>query len=121
MKIPDSFKKAQLKVFQDKTITRYNVGTTTNAIGEVKKDSVATIGTYKGNVHFDNFEQVQEEHGIRENIDMTVTTQQTGLAIGEIHGYGGKMYEIFKVIPNDSHYLLVARKWLSKSSTLISA
>lgn len=120
MKIPESFKRVQLRVFQDKTLTRYAQSTQTNSIGEVKKTTGATNGTFKANIKFDNFEQIQQEHGIRDQIDITMTTQ-TEIPEGEVVSYDGRFYEVFKVIKNDSHYLLVARKWLSKFSTLVSA
>lgn len=121
MQIPDSFRTAISSVMYVKTITKYTTTDSVDAEGWARIDgTTATNGTFLGNVHFDNFEKVQEDHGITEKIDITITTDEE-IELETIVGYEGKQYKIFEVIANDSHYLLVGRKWLSKSSISISA
>jgi hypothetical protein len=65
-------------------------------------------------------EKLREDYGIKENIDIAITTDQN-VAVDSILGYLGTQYKLVQAIPFDSHYLLIGKKWLSKSSTLISA
>jgi len=121
MNIPQSFKDAIADTFYDKTITRYSTQDTKDAHGhQAKAGTTVTNGSFMGNVHFDNFEKIQKQYGITEEIEIAITTADV-IPQNEIIGYDGKQYMVFKVIKTDSHYLLVAKKWLSKSSTSISA
>jgi hypothetical protein len=121
MIIPDSFKKAIKDTFFDKTITRYSTTIVLDENRTARKSGTTVVsGSFLGNAHFDNFEQVQETYGIKDKIDMTITSD-VEIPRDEIIGYYGKQYKVFEVIPNDSHYLLVCKKWSSKSSTSISA
>lgn len=120
MIISNKFKKVIKKVFYDKEITRYTVIDTIDDEGWARKSgSTVTNGSFFANAHFNNFDKIQALHGITEQIDLVLTTDSEE-ANDQVIGYLGLQYYIFRVIPNDSHYLLVARKWSSKSSTLLS-
>lgn len=121
MIIPASFREAIKNTFYDKTVTRFTTTNTVDSDGWARKSATTIVaGTFLGNVHFDNFDKIQEEYGITDQINIVITTD-TEIATEEIIGYDGKQYKVFRVIPNDSHYLLIAQDWLSKSSTSISA
>lgn len=116
----DEFKATIKQYFYDKTITRYSTVDTVDAEGWARKaGTTVTNGTFLANVHFNNFDKIQKEFGITEGIDIVFSTDSNEPLL-EIVGYLGRQYEIFRVIPNDSHYLLIGRKWLSRSSTSIS-
>lgn len=120
MIITDKFKKAIKNTFYDKEITRYTVVNTVDDEGWARKSgSTVTNGSFFGNVHFNNFDKVQKQYGITEEIDIVITTD-ANIPNEEIIGYLGQQYKVFRAIPNDSHYLLIARKWLSRSKTLLS-
>lgn len=121
MQIPESFKTKIKAVFYDKTITRYSTVAEADSRGWTKKaGTTVTNGTFLGNLQFDNFEKIQELYGISESIDIAITTDAV-VELEEILGYEGKQYKVFRKIEHDSHYLLLARKWLSKSSISISS
>lgn len=121
MEIPQKFTEAIRTNFYDKTVTKYNVIDTVDSYGfQRKSGTTQTDGTFLANVWFDNFEQLQKDIGIEIVIDIAMTTNEE-ISEGQIVGYGGYQYKIMKSLKRDSHYLLVGQKWLSKSSTSISA
>lgn len=116
-----SFKKVIKNVFYDKEIIKYSTPTSKEADGWTKKSgSTVTDGTFMANVHFDMKDKVQELYGIKDEIDIVISTDEN-VAGETVIGYNGIQYKVFRAIPNDTHYLLVAKKWSSRSSTSISA
>lgn len=111
MQIPQTFTDTIAKVFQDKTLILYSVETEKSDSGLVRKTDPTQTGTMKANVRFTNLRDVQEEFGIREEINM-VATSQTSMPKGQIYGYQGKMYKAVEVIQFDSHYLIAGKLWL---------
>lgn len=121
MLIPSSFANAIKNTFYDKTVTKYSTDVVVDSEGKAAKAGTTVVsGTFLANVHFNNLEKVQERYGIKEKIDAMFTTDAS-IPLLQIVGYLGRQFEIFEVIPNDSHYLLMGRKWSSRSSTSISA
>lgn len=119
MIIPATFKTSIANAFYDKEVILYNKSTTKSNSGWTKFKDLEQSGTFFGNVNFNKLDAVQEAQGIEEQIDMTITTNYPA-ELNQIIGYEGIMYIIIRAIKFDSHYLLIAKKWLSKSSTSIS-
>ncbi len=120
MEIPTKFKSVIKKVFYDKTITLYSSSPVKEADGWTKKGNLAVTGTFKGNVNFANLKALQDDYGIREQFDLTITTDQS-VSIDTVIGYAGVTYKVIEAKPFDSHTLLFAQKWSSRLSTSISA
>ena len=120
MNISNSFKSAIANTFYDKEITKYSTIIVKESDGWTKKaGTTITDGTFMGNVRFDMKDKIQEDYAIRDEIDVAITTSEN-VPLETIIGYVGFQYKIFRVIPSDSHYLLLARKWSSRSSISIS-
>ncbi len=115
MIIPTSFTTAIGDKFYDKEIDVYTVTDTVSADGQARRSGSSVISaTFFGNVNFSRLDKVQEAYGITEKIDMTITTNYN-LANNSIIGYRGRQYNVIRAIPFDSHYLLIAKEWSSKS------
>lgn len=84
--------------------------TTTNDFGEETIALTETANTILGNVRFSNLEEIREAYGIRENIDIAITTDEE-VALGSIWEYKDRYYRIVKAIPNDTHNFLVGQIW----------
>jgi len=78
------------------------------------------VDSFLGNVSFDSFDTIQESYGIKESFDIAITTDKS-LSNETIIGYQGKYYKVSRVFAEDTHFLIIAKKWLSRSSTSISA
>lgn len=87
--------------------------------GRRKSATVIESGSFLANVNFSKLDKIKENYGIQEDIEMTITTN-TNVPTGQIIGYLDKKLEILRSIPFDSHYLLIAKKWLSKSLDSVS-
>lgn len=121
MRIPNKFKQVIKDTFYDKEVDLYNVTTEADSQGFVRNGEPATkTGSFLGNVSFDKLDLVQEEYGITEDVDMTISTDED-VSLNQILSYGGRFYKVIRAIENDSHNLLIAQKCLLKSSTSISA
>lgn len=119
MKIPSSFKNKIAETFYDKSIKVLNKTNGVDDEGWAGEETTTELETILGNVRFDNLAQVQEDYGLEENVDITVTTNST-VGLGEIIEYEGVEYKVINSIPYDSHNLLIGTKWLSKYKTLTS-
>ena len=126
MIIPDSFKQSIANTFYDKEITKYTTEEVVDDEGwvgmeeTVVSDSNYVSGTFMGNVRFDNLAQIQEDYGLKEVVDIVVTTDED-IDVNSIIGYENVLYRVNKAIPFDSHKLLIGNIWSSKSSISISA
>lgn len=120
MTIPNNFRTTIGDKFFDKTISIYNQELIKNAHGGVRIADDGVSGTFVGNVNFSKLDTIREEYGINEVIDMTITTHEE-VENETIIGYLDNQYKVIRSIPFDTHYLLIAQKWLSKSLTSISA
>jgi len=85
-----------------------------------KSGTSIVVKTFKGNVNFSKLDKIREDYGIVEDIDMIITTNEV-VANDSIIGYQDRQYKVIRSIPFDTHNLLIAQKWSSKSSTSISA
>ncbi len=120
MIISDSFKEIIKSTFYDKEITLCTIEIVTENDGQARKIATESETTFLGNVRFDDLERIQEDYGIKEQIDVIITTDET-IVSGVICKYNDRFFEIVKVIPFDSHNLLAGKQWLLESGTLISA
>lgn len=114
MKIPQDFKTNIANTFYDKTISLYNVASTTEADGWTRQDTTL-VKTFAGNCRFDKLDQIQKDYGLEEQIDIVISTHEAVNA-GQVVGYNSNLFKITKAIPFDSHYLLMGSEWSSKQS-----
>jgi hypothetical protein len=114
--IDKSFKEAIASVFYDKEVTLYEVEVVQDDDGSTRREVSETEDTFYANVRFNDLARVQEQYGILEAIDVAITTQET-VENGVVLGYGGRLFEIIKVIPFDSHNLIIGKQCKSEFST----
>jgi hypothetical protein len=122
MNIPDDFKTAIKNAFYDKPVYLCSVDDVVDDEGWQRKgEPTLAYEPFMANVRFDNLAQLQEDMGIREVIDVSITClPDTDVAVDNIVSYDGVTYRLIKVIPFDSHKLLIGAKWLSRQSDLMS-
>jgi hypothetical protein len=120
LEVGNDFKNAIASVFYDKEITLYDLTIVQDADGSTRQEYIESGDTFLGNARFNNLERIRADYGIAEIIDIAITTQET-IQNGAILGYDSKFFEVVKVIPFDSHNLIVGKQCLSASLTSISA
>ncbi len=114
MKIPSSFKKSIKNTFYDKEVEIYGEPTAKDdGQGFITQEATATGETFKGNVQFDNFEELKTDYGLTEKVDIAISTDYE-LSAGSIIGYGGILYKVSRILERDSHNLLTATKWVNQ-------
>lgn len=111
MYIPRAMKTAIAKVFYDKDIHLMNKRTVKDAEGGVKTDGYAVVDVFKGNVNFSNCEKIQEEYGLDYKVDISITTDYTGLKKDDILTYDKVLYEVKGIYKRDSHTLVLGAIW----------
>jgi hypothetical protein len=116
--IDNSFKEAIAKAFYDKEISVYEIETVQDYDGSTRREISESEDSILGNVRFNELTRVQESYGISEKIDVVISTQES-VANGVVLGYGGKLFEVIKVLPFDSHNLVIGKQCRSEYSTLI--
>ncbi len=119
MRIPNSFKTKISETFYDKNIKKLSKEVVTDDEGWTGDVSSTEISSFYGNVKFDNLAEIQEDYGIKENIDIVITTNEA-VDLGDILEYEGIEYRVVNSIPYDSHNLIFGKKWLSRQSGLTS-
>jgi len=120
MEIPTNFKTQIASSFYDKLVKVLNISEVVDDEGWGSTSTSTQKATFYGNVNFGDVELRQEEFGLEENVDIVITCEYD-VSMGEVLEYDGVTYKVIKSIEYDSHNLLLGQKWLSKSSTLISA
>ncbi len=120
MRIPNSFKTKIKDTFYDKAVIVLDKTSSVDDEGWAGEESTTEVGTILGNVRFDRLAEVQEEYGIDEQVDFTMTTDED-VDTGTIVEYEGIEYRVINSVPYDSHNLVIGTKWTSKSTTLGSA
>lgn len=120
MVIPEDFKTKIAEVFYDKEFTPYTVSTSTDNEGDVIRDNLTEGSSFMGNISFNMLDEIQKDYGLSEQVDATITTE-TEVPVGSIIEYNSIQYLITRSLKFDSHYLLIMKEWLSRSSTLTSA
>lgn len=122
MIIPTSFKEAIKSIFYDKEITLYSSSSVVSSSGYTRKGTLTEVGTFTGNVNYSKLAKVQEDYGIKDKIDVTITAPtDTVISLDQVIGYSSKYYKVIELVPYDSHLYIIAQKWSSKSLTWISA
>ena len=111
MFIPQTMKTAIAKAFYDKVIHLMDKRTEKDAEGGVKTLGYAEKETFNGNVNFSNCEKIQEDYGLDYKVNISITTDYTGLAQSDIIRYDGVLYEVKGIYPRDSHTLVFGAKW----------
>ena len=121
MTLPNDFINTIADAFYDKTITLFTHTRETDAEGFVVRDITESETTVMANV-IDNQSKLQEEYGIAERFDLAFTCKPDEvLETDGIVGYNSKTYKIQDIKKSDSHKLVIAKLWSSKSSILPSA
>lgn len=111
MFIPQEMKTEIAKTFYDKEIHLMNKSTETDVEGGVKTKGYTVKDVFKGNVNFSNCEKVQKEYGLDYKVNITITTDYTGLNKDDIMSYDKVLYEVKGIYPIDSHVLIVGAIW----------
>jgi len=102
--------------FYDKVVTLYTSSEAVDNEGWAGVKTSTEDSSFYGNVRFDNLALLQENYGLKDVIDIAITTDEE-VAVGKILGYEDKMYMVMKSISFDSHNLIIGKVWSSKSST----
>ncbi len=120
MILPSGFQDTIGDVFYDKLIKILNV--TDGVDNEGWADVITTTeeGSFYGNLRFTNMKDIQEDYGIAQEFDVAITTDED-VELDSILEYDSVTYRVTDSLPFDSHNLILAEKWLSKSTTSISA
>ena len=111
MFIPQTMKTAIAKTFYDKEIHLMDKRTEKDAEGGVKTLGYAVKETFKGNVNFSNCEKIHEDYGLDYKVDVSITTDYTGLTVSDILRYGERLYEVKGLYTRDSHTLVLGAVW----------
>lgn len=119
MRIPNSFKQKIADTFYDKDVVLYTTSEVVDDEGWARMEE-SEVSSFVGNVRFDNLAQLQEDYGLKEVVDIAISTHED-IQVGSVLKYGDVLYKVNKAIPFDSHNLIVASIWSSKSSISISA
>lgn len=119
MKISDTFKTQIDTAFYDKDIYYLVDEDTIDAEGNARRDASVSMDSFKGNVTFEVSDKVREAYGIREDVQMMISTHED-VENGDLLMYNSQTYEVYRVLPNDSHNIILCKEWSSKSSDLTS-
>ena len=111
MFIPKQMKQAIAKTFYDKEIHLMNKSVEIDAEGGVKTKGYIVKDVFKGNVNFSNCEKIQEDYGLDYKVNISITTDYTGLEKDAIISYDKVLYEVKGIYIRDSHLLVLGAKW----------
>lgn len=111
MFIPQTMKTAIAKAFYDKDIQLMEKSVDKDAEGGVKTNGYTVKESFKGNVNYSNCEKIQEEYGLDYKINISITTDYTGLEKDDILSYDGVLYTVKGIYVRDSHTLVLGAKW----------
>lgn len=111
MYIPNSFKKVIKNTFYDKKVEILSKESMLDAEGGFNMRGLDTINSFYGNVSFSNFKKLQEDYGLKYDINISITTDYDGLKINDLIRYKDKIYNITDLIESDSHILIVGALW----------
>ncbi|MBQ7139989.1 MAG: hypothetical protein IJO32_00625 [Bacilli bacterium] len=107
MKIPKSFKEITKKIFYDKDINLYQKITSEDSEGGFIETLSDEFIPFKGNLQFSNKEKIQNDYGISIDAEIVITSDFK-CEENQIIEYLDNKYEIIKVIPRDSHFVIFA-------------
>ena len=111
MYIPKTMKTEIAKAFYDKEIHLMNKSIEIDNEGGVKTKGYTVKESFKGNVNFSNCEKIQEEYGLDYKVNITITTDYTGLEKDNILSYDKVLYEVKGIYIRDSHLLVLGAIW----------
>ena len=111
MYIPQTMKREIAKAFYDKEIHLMNKSVETDAEGGVKTKGYSVVESFKGNVNFSNCEKIQEEYGLDYKVNISITTDYTGVTTNDILSYDKVLYQVKGIYYKDSHVFIVGAKW----------
>lgn len=111
MFIPNTMKTEIAKAFYDKEIHRMDKSVEKDAEGAVITKGYTVKETFKGNVNFSNCEKIQEDYGLDYKINISITTDFTGLSVNDVISYDRVLYEVKGIYSRDSHTLVLGAKW----------
>ena len=111
MFIPKSMKTVIAKTFYDKEIHLMDKSVETDAEGGVKTKGYTVKDNFNGNVNFSNCEKIQEEYGLDYKVNISITTDYTGLKKDDIISYDKVLYEVKGIYTRDSHLLVLGATW----------
>lgn len=104
-------KTAIAKEFYDKEVYLIDKRTEMDAEGGVTTKGYTVKESFKGNVNFSNCEKIQEDYGLDYKIDVSLTTDYTGLKKDDIFAYNKLLYTVKGIYPRDSHSLILGALW----------
>jgi hypothetical protein len=104
-------KTAIAKAFYDKEIHLMDKRTEMDAEGDVKTLGYAVKEAFKGNVNFSNCEKIQEDYGLDYKVNISITTNYTGVKLNDLIMFDKAMYEVKGIFNRDSHQLIVGANW----------
>ena len=112
MNIPASFKAAQQKAFQDKSIMIRPAVEVTGSLGSVTVDAGASIGTVLASVQYISDAIFAQEWGLTVAQD-AVMTRSTSCQLfkGDFVQYNGTVFRVIEAPVHDSHW-----RWLLKAT-----
>ena len=99
------------KAFYDKEVYLIDKRTEMDAEGGVTTKGYTVKESFKGNVNFSNCEKIQEDYGLDYKIDVSLTTDYTGLKKDDIFAYNKLLYTVKGIYPRDSHSLILGALW----------
>ena len=103
MFVNDYIKNAFAKAFYDKAFKVYKRTTSIGVEGDVQT-SLSTYAECYGNVQYNTNERVQRDYGIKENIDLVITTSlSTSVTLDDLVNYDGKYFIVKHILTYDSH------------------
>lgn len=111
MKIPESFKKAQKRAFQDKRIEHYRrAEATQDGEGNDIEGALTLINTYDVNLVFISDRVIAEEWGLRLDKDVSVTySDNYPIEHKDLIKYNNVLYEVIGKPVKDSHTALYCK------------
>jgi len=120
MKLTTGFKEKIAGTFYDKEVDLLSSVPVIESDGWTGKDDLVKTGSFFGNVRFSNLAKIQEDYGIKDEVNIAITTNAI-VPLEQLIMFRGLIYKVNNVPQSDSHYLITAQKWSSKLSILISA
>ncbi len=113
MLVNANFQSLIANTFYDKEISIIGYTDTTDVEGDfVKSSSSVVLGTFKGNVQYKNFKEVQNDYGIDKQIDVYITTgTDTTINIDDFIQYNNVTYKVTDVLTYDTHKVVMGSIW----------
>ena len=107
--IPKSMKKAIASKFYDKEVKLVNITKNKDEEGGVVWTDPIVVGSFKANVNFNNFGKIQEEYGLKYDINITLTTSKdVKVRVNDTIFYDSTYYSVRDVFERDSHKMIIA-------------